>query len=141
MKKSQFQFSSPFLSDMLFTENDTADAAETDIEISLNSITKVKIYEGENRAFVSLSIGIGEPSNGSPFCVRVTMATFVKWEDGLTDSLIETILKSNVPSLLLGYARPIISNITSNSRYETYNIPFIDFTNNEEIDVGAAKKE
>ena len=42
-------------------------------------------------------------------------------------------LKVNAPSLLLGYMRPLISNITNSSQYPTFNIPFLDMQENEAI--------
>lgn len=41
--------------------------------------------------------------------------------------------KVNAPSLLLGYMRPLISNITNSSQYPTFNIPFLDMQENEAI--------
>ena len=32
------------------------------------------------------------------------------------------------PSLLLSYLRPIVAQVTSASKYGTYNIPFVNFT-------------
>ena len=41
--------------------------------------------------------------------------------------------KVNAPSLLLGYMRPLISNITNSSQYPTFDIPFLDMQENEAI--------
>lgn len=45
--------------------------------------------------------------------------------------MIEKLLNQNAPSLLLGYLRPIISQITAASPYNAYNLPFIDFQRNK----------
>ena len=55
------------------------------------------------------------------------MAEF-RWPDSLNMGMIEKLLNQNAPSLLLGYLRPIISQITAASPYNAYNLPFIDFS-------------
>ncbi|MEI3592754.1 MAG: hypothetical protein V8Q05_07985 [Lachnospiraceae bacterium] len=44
--------------------------------------------------------------------------------DSLNMGMIEKLLNQNAPSLLLGYLRPIISQITAASPYNAYNLPF-----------------
>lgn len=56
-----------------------------------------------------------------------------KWEKNIESSLADKLLKSNAPSLLLSYMRPIIANVTGNSAYPAFNIPYMDMTGNEAI--------
>ena len=51
-----------------------------------------------------------------------------RWPDSLNVEMVEKLLNQNAPSLLLGYLRPIISQITAASPYNAYNLPFIDFS-------------
>ena len=56
------------------------------------------------------------------------MGSEFSWEDEKEDDLISELLNINAPALLTGYMRPIISLITSSSRFPTFNLPFLDFT-------------
>lgn len=42
--------------------------------------------------------------------------------------MIDRLLNQNAPSLLSSYLRPIVAQVTSASKYGTYNIPFVNFT-------------
>ena len=59
------------------------------------------------------------------------MPSALWWEDELEDMLVDKLLKANATSLILSYMRPIISNITNNSKYPVFNLPFLDMQNNE----------
>lgn len=59
------------------------------------------------------------------------MASDFMWEDELEGMLEDKLLKANATSLILSYMRPIISNITNNSKYSVFNLPFLDMQNNE----------
>lgn len=38
----------------------------------------------------------------------------------------------NAPALLYSYIRPVIAEMTGNSMFPRYNLPFMNFTNDEE---------
>lgn len=61
------------------------------------------------------------------------MEAIFTWENNLDPNMVKKLLKVNAPSLLLGYMRPLISNITNSSQYPTFNIPFLDMQENEAI--------
>ena len=59
--------------------------------------------------------------------LEIKLASEFSWQD-LAENKIDVLLRQNAPALLLSYARPIISSITSASKFPTYNIPFLDFS-------------
>ena len=80
----------------------------------------------DNEALVSLNIVIGEKSKSFPFYLSITMsAQFVC--DKNKSEIFHELLETNAPALLLSYARPIVSVITSQSGFPTLNLPFMNF--------------
>ena len=53
------------------------------------------------------------------------------WEKDIDDHFVEELLKTNASSLLLGYMRPIVANVTGMTKYPSFNIPFLDMSENE----------
>lgn len=120
-----FQFKDPVLLKLDYKENQNFDyekfnEMKLDFEISVNK-------SKNNQAFVTLSLVIGEDAN-NPFYLSISMGSEFSWEDEKEDDLISELLNINAPALLTGYMRPIISLITSSSRFPTFNLPFLDFT-------------
>lgn len=82
-------------------------------------------------ALVDLHIELGSgDSENPPFYLSLSIVAEFYWEEGCDEDTVNALLKQNASALLLSYARPVISNITSNS-IMPYDIPFIDFTKNE----------
>lgn len=125
MKESNFQFSDPRLIFLKFDINEDFEK-DTYEGFSLNNdVTKLIISEGKE-ALVILTLLIGDQSNKSPFFIELKMGAKFKCGDSCTfDKLIDT----NAPAMLLSYARPIVSLITSQSGFSAFNIPFINFVN------------
>lgn len=126
MKESFFQFQDPVLLKMSYNENENFNIEEfkqmnMDFEVSVNK-------NGNSSAFVSLELKIGNEEN-NPFYINIKMGSKFTWIDDAQDYMIDELLNTNAPVLLTGYIRPIISLITSSSRFPTFNLPFIDFTN------------
>lgn len=125
MEESFFQFKDPVLLKLDYKENQDFDyekfnEMKLDFEISVNK-------SKNNQAFVTLSLVIGKDAN-NPFYLSISMGSEFSWEDEKEDDLISELLNINAPALLTGYMRPIISLITSSSRFPTFNLPFLDFT-------------
>lgn len=127
MKRSQFQFANPELTKVEFEINEDF---EPNSDITSNLVTKTDIKRSEKtpEAYVTLSI-ISSKENNLPFVFDITMGVEVSWGKECEETFINTILKNNVPALLLSYIRPIISILTSNTGYPAFNIPFLDFRN------------
>ena len=92
--------------------------------------TADKVSVDENEAIVQLSILIGrkEFTTEEPFCVDMTIGAKFKWDDVYDEETLQELLSKNAPALLLGYARPIIANITDAGPIPAYHLPFYNFT-------------
>lgn len=53
------------------------------------------------------------------------MASNFSWKDQVSDENVDKLLNYKAVSLLLGYIRPVVSVITSNS-VEPLDIPFVN---------------
>ena len=129
MKESFFQFQDPVLLKMNYNENENFNIQEfkkmkMDFEVFVNK-------NEDFSAFVSLELEIGKEEN-NPFYINIKMGSKFTWIDDVPDKMIDELLNVNAPVLLTGYIRPIISLITSSSRFPTFYLPFIDFTNESE---------
>ena len=130
MVKSIFQFTDPKLEFLSLQINQDLkkplDGRLVDMEISTD-ISKKRIT-GENRAEVALNITIGEVSAYIPFFINIKMSSIFIWEDKLENNDIDELLSVNAPSLIFSYIRPIVALITQQSKYPSYNLPFMDFS-------------
>lgn len=130
MKKSKFQFSNPNLINLVFEINPNFDE-KLFKSLKLESQTKIIKAQGQNKANVEMCLDIGGMKKEYPFVIKIVMASDFMWEDELEGMLVDKLLKANATSLILSYMRPIISNITNNSKYSVFNLPFLDMQNNE----------
>ena len=127
---SSFQFRNPSLLKLLFEINNGFErAGEAEINIDIDS--KIEISPGieENSAVVILKLVIGAKNNSAPFYIYAEEGAEFRWNPSKIDNgHEEKLLKQNAPALLLSYLRPTISMITSASPFNSYNIPFMNFT-------------
>lgn len=132
MKESNFQFKDPYLTKVDFEFNKDFIGGK-EISIENNMSVDIKRKEDEPIAVVSVKLVIGEKSEKMPFFIDCAMESSFKWNESEYDEkTVNELLSINAPSLLLGYLRPIVSQITNLSPYPPYNIPFYNFLNNEE---------
>lgn len=131
MNKSKFQFSNPELEKIEFWVNENFNQ-ETFNGISMESNTEVQIFD-TNAANVALTLKVGDNTESQPFDINIKMSAKFYWDESIEEAQAHKLLNINAPAALLSYIRPLISNITSSSRYPALNIPFIDFTKNEQI--------
>lgn len=129
MNKSKFQFSNPELEKIEFKVNELFDEQMYD-GISMESDTEIKASV-DNKAYVALTLNIGNESVGQPFNILVRMSAEFFWDESVKNEKAKKLLNINAPAVLLSYIRPIVSSMTIASRYPALNIPFIDFTQNE----------
>lgn len=130
MKPSSFQFSNPVLVNMTFEANHNF-KKNNEVEIPAN--VNVSVHENKNatEAIVELTIEIGRKDDSSPYFLSATEGAKFKWDEG-AKAKKDSLLQQNAPALLLSYLRSIIASVTSASPFETFNIPFMDFTKKEE---------
>ena len=125
--ESRFQFSNPVLTSIGFQENKFRAKKEQSVQIRMNLEIDKKRKENANEAIVSLKITIGAQDDTTPFYIEAVESAKFKWSEGLDEVRVQKLLNQNAPSLLLAYLRPMIMQVTAASRYEAYNIPFINF--------------
>lgn len=132
MKESFFQFSNPELINIEFCGNEEFNK-ELFKGFSIDNHVAISILDEDanNKAQVSLNIIIGKKSEDYPFYLSVTMSAEFICEKTESDNFYK-LLETNAPALLLSYARPIVSMITSQSGFPTLNIPFMNFKNSGE---------
>lgn len=129
MVKSDFKFSNPRLIKLDFAINDKCEDIERlsieNLNISLNCHVNKK---NEESAAVALEIKIGEKSEEAPFLLHLVIGAGFKLERQIQGTDIDNLLQINAPTLLLSYARPMISSITAQAGMKPLNIPFFNFT-------------
>ena len=101
---------------------------DKEVKIAVNMGIQIDRSSTDNNARVSLTLEIEKKDSSDPFYVCATEMAEFRWPDSLNLEMVEKLLNQNAPSLLLGYLRPIISQITAASPYNAYNLPFIDFS-------------
>lgn len=127
--ESAFQFSNPSLTKMEFCINEEFESSQDkEVKIAVNMGVQIDRSATDNNARVSLTLEIGKKDSEDPFYVCATEMAEFRWSETLNNEMVEKMLNQNAPSLLLGYLRPIISQITAASPYNAYNLPFIDFS-------------
>lgn len=130
MEKSAFQFSTPVITDMIFRANNESDAkSQTPKEVPTHINVHEKRSETEKSAVVALDLKVGGVGDDFPFYIRAVMQAKFFWDE-IEESMVNTLLARNAPSLLLSYLRPYIASITSASPIHALQIPFMDFTRN-----------
>lgn len=126
---STFQFSDPSLLKFLFEiNNGFVKEGSEDINIELNTEIHIQPGPDVNSSVVILKLSIGSQDDSSPFYIYAEEGAAFRWDPEEMDEQRDKLLKQNAPALLLSYLRPTISLITSVSPFDTYNIPFINFT-------------
>ena len=135
MKKSQFQFTDPVLTKLIFSLNPEF-RPESDGVVSLVTSFQTKISAPENPkdpALVALEVSIrGEEENNSPFKIEAEMAGQFTWlGENVAEAYMEKLLEQNASALLLGYLRPIVAFATMQAGLRPYQIPFMNFAGEE----------
>ena len=126
MKQSIFKFSKPIVEKLIYNvkENcNTANLKGKAIPLAFN--TDIFMSEDDRKATVVLNIK-AEDIDDFPFEFSIEMSSRVKWDKEVSEAMLDSILNKNVPAMILSYARPIISMITSHSDYKPLDLPFID---------------
>jgi preprotein translocase subunit SecB len=128
MQMSEFQFSNPYLVGLDFKLNSDFEEKNTspiNTEVTFN--VAINKDETKPEAVVELTVIIGSVNNDNPFCIEATEGAKFRWnKDMRLDP--DKLLQQNAPALLLAYLRPIIAMLTTASPFNTYNLPYIDFT-------------
>ena len=127
MQESVFQFSRPKIKNIQYSILEEY-KPEENVNLHQHFHRNITRIEQKNEAIVELTIELGcdEKSINSPFALKITIGAIFSWDNTLDEEMINSLLTFNAPALLIGYARPVISNITINSM-GAYDLPFISF--------------
>lgn len=124
MKSSNFQFSNPKIIDIKFNCNENFDV-ELFEGFCLDHKINKNISDDKTKGTVNLNLIIGGTSDKYPFFIDITNSAEFECEDA---DVFMKLIDTNAPALLLSYLRPIISLITSQAGFPSFDIPFINFT-------------
>ena len=130
MRKSDYNFERPYIVENEFVANSDFvfnDGQSVDINTTIKRYCSRSEDGTGDEATVGIEIIIGEKTSGAPFYLKLLMEAKFSWQNK-TESEINAFLSVNAPALLLGYARPIVTFITSNSAYPPFYLSFINFT-------------
>ena len=126
MKASWFQFSNPRIISLQYDENENFSTSEK-IQMPIAVEKNVSRDPNETEAEVILRISVGSQDEKTPFFIILTMGASFRWEiDSFSEDDLKKLLEKNAAALLISYSRPIISMITSQSRFPAYNLPYLD---------------
>lgn len=133
MKPSKFQFKRPTIVEVIYKSNDNFISEQNK---SINIAYKAKYKKFENScAQIKVTLNIGEESDQVPFFISITMEAVFKWDESMKPEEVKSLLNMNGPALIVGYARPVISMITMNTKYPPLDLPFLDLSEDVEVDV------
>ena len=123
IKTSNFQFSNPKVTKMIFEVNENFDSNGY-MGISMAyEITSKNI--NCNSATIELLMKIGSKGTETPFYIELIICSDFMWTED-AEPIAEKLLKRNALSLLISYARPLVAHITADAGYRPFNIPFVD---------------
>ena len=129
MKESFFRFSDPHITSIQYKDNPDFDP-ESFEDMRIDFTNHIGRSKEQNKAQVTVNMEIGD-DKASPFQIRIAMRAYFEWDDCDNEELVQELLEKNAVSLLIGYIRPLVSMITSSSRFPTFNLPFIDLTGSD----------
>lgn len=132
MRESKFRFRNPVLESMEFKVNENFNEDQYE-GIRISGKTQIAKVRGKNQAGVRFYLKIGENHSAAPFSFDITMKAEFQWADSMEQGMVDKLLKSNAPSLLLSYIRPIVANVTGNSEFPAFHIPYMNMSENEAI--------
>ncbi|MCI9615421.1 MAG: protein-export chaperone SecB [Dorea sp.] len=128
MVKSDFKFSTPKLIKLDFEINDGYEDNKKILTDNLNVSLNCHVdKEDEESASVSLEIRAGERGSEFPFFIHLVIGAVFKLDVKIPGIDFDNLLQINAPTLLLSYARPIISSITAQAGMKPLNLPFFNF--------------
>lgn len=133
MKPSKLQFSTPILKDFHFEVNEDflSNLSEMDeienpkVEYNI-SCTDVE----DNSFFMFSTLTIGEQNENAPFYSYITMGAQFHLDSKVSKDELAAYQQIHCPAHLVSYMRPIVAMITSMTPYPTFQLPFLNFTEN-----------
>lgn len=129
-KESKFKFSNPIIKSSCFQTNENFKEDQYDgMTVFFESDL---VNSKKNQTEMNLTIKVGDATEKYPFYIKVVMNAMFQWDvDVISEDKIEQLLKTNGTALLISYARPHIAYLTSNSGFNTYQLPFLDVSDSK----------
>lgn len=123
IKTSNFQFSNPKVTKMIFEVNDKFVSEKyKGTPLSYEVISK---NIDNNSADVELNMKIGVKGTETPFYIELAISSRFIWTEDAAP-VAEDLLKKNAVMMLISYARPLVAHLTVDAGYQPFNIPFVD---------------
>ena len=121
---SKFRHSHPQITSFEYKTCDDLKEGKIDFAIQYDKhIEKID----DNHAIISLIIGMRPMDSNGPFCVTCSGKIMFEWsvED---EKVVDQILSQIAPSVLVAYMRPLISMFTHSSGLPAFELPLLDFS-------------
>ncbi|WP_051196021.1 protein-export chaperone SecB [Clostridium paraputrificum] len=134
MKNSVLQFANPTLTELKYKVNKNFNS-EGPIKLKIRLETRVNKCNENNSAIVEVRLKVFSKKEfeEAPFYIHVSMQGEFRWENDIDNKVLEKLLKSNAPSIILSYLRPYVSTLTTGSGFDPLILPLLDLTENEVI--------
>lgn len=139
-KPSEFQFSNPILEKISFKLNDNHELETGKISLQFGMTDFEDDDSGNKSAKARLIISnedkeISDSEEQLPYEFSVTYTAVFHWnKDDINDVQAKNLIYVNGQALLLSYFRPIINTIVRASGAPNFNLPFIDFTEDRQVE-------
>ena len=130
MKKSILKFKNPILKEIEYKINEKF--VEND-RISLDINLETKISKGEESAIVEVCLKIFDDSDNIevPFSMKIVMFGEFSWDNDADKSVINKLLETNAPAIIISYIRPYVSTVTVGSGFAPLILPVFDLSSNK----------
>lgn len=132
-KKSDFSYKkSPFIEKFEFVYNKDFDTSKKIDEIGCLYDWEINSSKETREAKVTLNIKFGNKEDKDcPFFIDTTVSLSVVW-GGESDERAASVLEAAMLAHLVSYLRPIIVQMTANTPYGVFHVPFLDLSKEEE---------
>ncbi|WP_165958637.1 protein-export chaperone SecB [Macrococcoides bohemicum] len=133
-ERKDISFNHPTLEQVHFHINDDFLPDEFNGFENMDYTIKIKELNQNNekveKSLISFHLTLGGKDIRYPFEISITYKAIFEWTN---QSEIEKndFLKINAPAILYSYCRPVISNLTGYSGFPPLDLPFYNFTKEE----------
>lgn len=135
VKESNFKIKTPKIKKIEYEINESYEKSSNPINLNIRTETKIYKSNLENKAVVSLELQIFDKSTfekaGAPFYINIIMFGEFGWDESVEGNMLNSLLETNAPAVLLSYMRPYISSLTSGSGHQPLIIPLLNFRGNK----------
>lgn len=126
MRKSNFQMNTPILQNLIIKINDNFHPSSDNLTLNISDSKKI-IRNSNTSAIVNYTVKVFDSNFNSniPFFIEISYSGEFVWSM-LDESEIQILLENNAPAILLGYIRPLISQLTGNAGFPPLHLPLFN---------------